>query len=190
MAPASLDQALALRCVRGDEEARRALFRAHRERVHVVLYRVLGSNREMEDLAQEAFAEIFASLGGYRGEASLATWIDRITTRVAYRWLRRRGPRAVHLEVVREPVAPDDPERSAWLREVARRLYAVLDGLDPKLRIAYALHVIDGRPLREVAALMESSLVATKTRVFRARRLVEGRAKRDRMLSEFLRGAP
>ncbi len=185
---ASTDHALAQRCLRGDEDARRALFRAHRERVHVVLYRVLGSNREMEDLAQEAFSEIFASLHAYRGEASLATWVDRITTRVAYRWLRRRPRPTVHLELVREPVAADDPERSAWLREVARRLYAVLDGLDAKYRVAYALHVIDERPMAEVAALMESTVVATKARVWRARRFVEARAKKDRLLAEYLGG--
>ena len=188
-AAAAVDHALALRCVRGDEDARRALFRAHRDRVHVVLYRVLGTNREMEDLAQEAFAEIFASLGGYRGEASLATWVDRITTRVAYRWLRRRERPPARLELVAEPASGDDPERTVWLREVARRLYALLDGLEPRQRVAYALCVLDERPLAEVAALTESTVVATKVRVFRARRFVEARAARDPLLREYLGGA-
>ena len=85
-------------------------------------------------------------------------------------------------------MAHDDPERTAWLREVARRLYAVLDTMSPKYRVAYALHVIDGRKLREVAALMDATLVATKTRVWRARRIVEAKAERDPWLSEYLGG--
>lgn len=188
--PAAEDRALARRCAGGDEAARRAFFRAHRERVHRVLYRVLGSNREMEDLAQEAFEQIFASLGRYRGDASLATWVDRITTRVAYRWLRRRERPPLRLEAVEEPRATDDPERALFMREAARRLYGILDRLEPKYRIAYALHVIDGRPLREVASLMDATLVATKTRVWRARRKVEARARHDAWLAELVRGEP
>jgi len=152
-----------------------------------VLYRILGTNREMEDLAQEAFLEIFRSLPRFRGEAQLSTWVDRITTRVAARHLRRKRGTPARLEAVAEPVDGDDPARTVELREVARRLYAVLDRLSPEMRIAYALHVVDGRSLREVAALTDATLVATKTRVWRARRAVEERAARDPLLREWVR---
>lgn len=72
-------------------------------------------------------------------------------------------------------------------RDAARRLYAVLDRIEARQRIAFTLHVIDGRPLQEVAQVMESSLVLTKTRVWRATREVEKRARRDPMLAGFLR---
>ncbi|MEQ9078877.1 MAG: RNA polymerase sigma factor [Sandaracinaceae bacterium] len=180
------DRSLARRCAAGDADAQRALFQAHRERVHVVLYRILGTNREMEDLAQEAFLEIFRSLPRFRGEAQLSTWVDRITTRVATRHLRRKKGTPARLEAVAEPVDGDDPARTVELREVARRLYGVLDALSPEMRIAYALHVVDGRPLREVAKLTDATLVATKTRVWRARRAVEARAARDPVLAEWV----
>lgn len=184
-----VDRELARRASEGDREAQHAIFHAHRERVHVVLHRVLGRSREMEDLVQEAWVAVFRSLAGFRGEASLATWIDRIATRAAYRHLTRRGPSAVRLEAL-PPVSGEGiaPDRTLHLREVARRLYALLDRLKPEHRIAYALAVIDERPLREVAHLTDSSLIATKNRVWRARRIIEERAAADPLLREFLNG--
>ncbi len=74
-------------------------------------------------------------------------------------------------------------------REATRHLYATLDGLAPKLRLAFALHAIDGRAIHEVAELMSATVVATKARVWRARRYVEKRANADPVLAEYLAAA-
>jgi RNA polymerase sigma-70 factor (ECF subfamily) len=181
------DLRLARRCVDGDREAQRALFRAHGARVHHILYRIMGSNRDMDDVLQECFLAVFRSLGNYRGEAGLGTWVDRVTTRTAFKVLSRRPKGRVPLEVL--PPLEDgdaDPERRALLREMARRLYAVLDELPPQYRLAYVLHVVDGRPVKEVAELTDSTVVAAKNRVWRARRRVEERAAGDPLLAELV----
>src|SRR5882762_10660741 len=87
------DVLLVDRCLTGEPAATRELFRRHRSRVHACLFRVLGSNRDMDDLLQEAFLQVFQSLRGWRAEASLATWIDRVAVRCAYRYLSQRGRR-------------------------------------------------------------------------------------------------
>ena len=79
------DVLLVDRCLTGEPAATRELFRRHKNRVHACLFRVLGSNRDMDDLLQEAFLQVFQSLRGWRAEASLATWVDRVSVRVAYR---------------------------------------------------------------------------------------------------------
>jgi len=175
MAPDSTDDiGLADRCAAGDRSAQRQVFEENRLRVHATLYRILGSNREMEDLIQEAFLQIFRSIGSYRGEARLATWISRVTARVAYAFLARNRVPTVALESIPDAAHPEPgADMHAIAREGLRRLYAVLNRIEPKQRIAFALHVIDGRPLREVATITESSLVATKTRVWRARKELE-----------------
>jgi RNA polymerase sigma-70 factor (ECF subfamily) len=187
------DAELARRCIAGDELARRALFDAHRARVHHVLHRVLGNNRDIDDVIQDAFIAIFRSLPTYRGEALLATWIDRVTVRVALRSVRRR-PRdhAPALEVVLADDPARGPDRRAEAREAARRLYAILDEVEPKHRAAFALHAIEGMPLREVANVMEATLIATKLRVWRTRQRVETAARNDELLRGYLAdgGAP
>lgn len=185
------DLALARRCASGDTAAQRQLFREQRMRVHRTLYRILGSNREMEDLVQEVFIEVFRSLDRFRGEAKLATWIARISSRVAMAHIGKRRPAAQSLDSVPEMAAREpNAEQVAAVREAAERLYLALDRVDAVQRIAFALHVIEGLPLREVADVMEASLVATKSRVWRARRELERRASRDPLLAGFLGRAP
>lgn len=181
------DLSLAQRCVAGERAAQRELFDREKRRVHAALYRILGSNTYMDDLVQESFFEVFRSLKNFRGEASLGTWVDRCTVRVAYAHLTRKRPKMAQLELVPEiPAGDASAEDRALAREAGRRLYAELDRIEPTHRLAFTLHAIDGRSLEEVAKLMEASVVATKARVWRARQALEKRARRDPVLASFL----
>lgn len=184
----SNDLALARRASEGDRAAQRELFHAQKSSVHHTLFRILGANRELEDLLQDAFLEIFRALPSFRGDSALSRWCQTIATRTAYLSIGRRKPTPVDLELVEDSVANGDPDlhRVAHAREAARRLYAAMDRLDPKHRIAFALAVIDGLPLSEVAQLTESSIVAVKTRVWRARRELFKRASKDPVLAGYL----
>ena len=127
------DVLLVDRCLTGEPAATRELFRRHRGRVHACLFRVLGSNRDMDDLLQEAFLQVFQSLRGWRAEASLATWIDRVAVRVAYRYLSQRGRRDPDRSDRRRGRDRARRRRPGARRQLARdgvkRLYAVLDEL-------------------------------------------------------------
>lgn len=190
------DVLLVDRCLTGEPAASRELFRRHKQRVHASLFRVLGSNLDMDDLLQEAFLQVFQSLRGWRAEASLATWIDRVAVRCAYRYLAQRRRR-----ITTEPITDDDIVEIAVLepghgthRQLARdgvaRLYAALDELSPAARLAFTLHELDGRSIAETAELVGSSVTATKLRVWRARKRIETVAAEDVVLREFLAGAP
>lgn len=183
------DVVLVDRCLGGEAAATRELFRTHRRRVHACLYRVLGSNTELDDLMQDAFLQVFSSLRSWRAEASLATFIDRITVRVAYRYLgqkRRRVP-AISLldEHVQSSLAPNSVARHQ-ARAAVRRLYEVLSTMSPATRLAFTLHELEGRSMAEVGALLGSSVTATKVRVWRARRTIDAAAATDAALKDFL----
>lgn len=181
------DLDLARRCTRGEHEAQRAFFAEHRRRVHLVLYRILGSNRDIDDVVQDAFVEIFRSLPGFRGDAQLSTWIDRICVRVAHRHIAQRvRARAPSLELVVADDPARAPDRRAEAREAARRLYAILEKVEVAHRIAFVLHAVDGRPLREVADITGATVIATKLRVWRTRQRVDEAARRDPVLRAFL----
>lgn len=182
------DVALARRAADGERMAQRELFQAQKHAVHHTLFRILGSNRDIEDLLQDAFLEIFRALASFRGDSSLATWCRTIATRVAYLAIAKRKPPTVELALVEDLVANDAPaaDRVAHARDAARRLYAALDRIDAKQRIAFALFAIDGLSIAEVAALTESSRVAVKTRIWRARKDVMKRAASDAVLRGYL----
>jgi DNA-directed RNA polymerase specialized sigma24 family protein len=107
--------------------------------------------------------------------------------RIAYLAISRRRPPAVELALVEDTLASDaDVRRHVQVREAARRLYAALDRIEAKQRIAFALAVIDGKSLAEVAELTQSSVFAIKTRVWRARRELMRRAGKDVVLASYL----
>src|SRR5579862_1246897 len=103
------DRALARRAAGGDRAAQRELFHAQRAPVHHTLYRILGSNRDLEDLLQDAFLEIFRALGSFRGDSSLTRWCQTIATRVAFLSISKRKPPAVDLALVEESLPAGAP---------------------------------------------------------------------------------
>lgn len=181
------DRTLAARAAAGDRHAQREVFSRTRNAVHGVLYRILGSNREMEDVAQDAFVAVFRSIHGYRGDSALTTWCCAIATRTAWAHLERRKPATTNLELVPEvPDGAPDAARVIAARLATQRVYAALDKLDPRLRVTFALAVLDERPLAEVAALTGASVVAVKTRLWRARRELAKRAAKDPALADYI----
>jgi RNA polymerase sigma-70 factor (ECF subfamily) len=180
------EAALVAKCVAGDPDAQRALFEQERARVHRLLYRVMGSNAQLDDLIQDAFLEVFRSLPGFRGESTLKTWIDRCAVRVAYAHFKRKRRHPVLLAVPEEASDAPSVEERTSMRQAVRRVYAELNRLEPNQRIAFTLFAIEGRSQRDVADIMSSTIATVKIRVWRARRALEEGARRDPLLAEFL----
>jgi RNA polymerase sigma-70 factor (ECF subfamily) len=180
------ESGLVARCQAGEPAALRALFDRERLRVHGLLYRVVGANTHMDDLIQDTFLEVFRSLPGFRGDSSLRTWIDRCAVRVAYAHFERKKRQPLLEPVYDVSSGAPSPEERTSRRDAVRRLYAELDRLDPRQRMAFTLFALEGRSLREVATIMESTVATAKIRAWRAQRMLERKAKRDPLLSEFL----
>lgn len=182
------DWELARGAAEGERQAQQQLFRRLKTAVHATLYRVLGSNRHMEDLLQECFIEVFRSLGSYRGEAKLTTWADRIAVRVAFHYLKRQSGHELR-ELDSEPPSlrlVGSPEDDAQHREGVARVYAALGKLKPEYRIAFALFALDGRSIEEIASITNVSLVAAKSRISRGRHKLWSLARKDDVLMTYL----
>jgi RNA polymerase sigma-70 factor (ECF subfamily) len=176
-------------CRRGDRAALERVLVAESQRIERLLVRMVGGGADAEDLLHEVFVAAMEGFPRFRGEASVRTWLARIAVRVAYDHLRRpfRRERATLRLVASEgdAVAPT-PDMMLESQRVSERLDHHLASLGPKNRIALILHVVEGRPMAEVAALMAATVAATKTRVFLGRRALLRRVKGDRVLGELL----
>jgi RNA polymerase sigma-70 factor (ECF subfamily) len=180
------DLALAEQAAAGDRPAQREVFRALKGMIHATLYRVLGSNEHMEDLLQDAFVEIFRSLPRYRGESKLTSWAAPIAARVAYHHLRSKRARKDNVVVPFQLHVVGSPEDHAQHREGLQRLYRLLRRMSPDQHVAFALFTVDGRSIEEIATMTESSTVAVKNRISRARRRLWDAARKDRVLAYYL----
>lgn len=177
-------------CRRGDRRALDTVLRAHIPDIERLIIRLLGPSADIEDLLQNTLMAAVSSFPRFRGEASVRTWLSRIAVNVVREHLRRPQQRRMFLQLVPADdarVAPaPGPERLAMQRECLDRLYHHLDRIGPKKRIALILHVFEGRPIDEVAALMGATPAATKSRVFWARRSLLHRASKDPALRELI----
>jgi len=175
-------------CRQGDPRALEALFTAQAPVLERILGRLLGPTADVEDALQQTFIAAMRGLPQFRGEARVETWLGRIAVRQAYELLRKpERKRRAQLDLVAEPSdGRPGPDRQREGRRQLERLYAHLESLGPKKQLAFVLHVIDGRPMDEVAALMGASTPATKSRVMWARRALLRKARRDPLLRELV----
>src|SRR2546423_11345143 len=117
-APADGD--LVARCREGDRGAWRLLYERHAPTVHRFICALGVPEHEREDACQEVFMAIYRSLGRFRGDARLSTWIYRIAARGANRLVQRRRLNAlVSRLLLRRPPPPPPPDPSGQTRAVA-----------------------------------------------------------------------
>ena len=171
-------------CRRGDRSALQAVFTAHAPYLERVLWRVAGRSLDVEDLLQSTLMAAIEAFPRFRGEAHVRTWLARIAVRTAQDRLRS----AAHRLRTDVPDLETTTDRDFDTRRKLERLEHHLSTLGPKKRTAFVLHVFEGMPLEEVAALMGAGIAATKSRVFWARRELMKRAARDPFLRELAAG--
>lgn len=181
-------------CRRGDRRALEDVLHRYTPELERLLIRLIGPEAEVDDILQNALMAVVAAFPRYRGEASLRTWMTRIAVRSAADALRRPQRRRTVLQVVPAlEVAGTPPEHGPDRRAVGRwqlsRVYEHLSAMPPKRRVPLILHVLEGYPIEEVAALTGTTRAATKSRIFWARRALVAKARRDPLLREWVAGS-
>jgi RNA polymerase sigma-70 factor (ECF subfamily) len=151
--------------------------------VRGVVYRAVGPGHETEDLVQEVFAGLFKNPGMLREPSALRPFLVSIAMRKARTALRRRRARSwLRLSVdgtLPEVLSQDGDPR---VREAVRRLFAILNDLDDRGRLAFVLRHAEGYELTEVAAALGVSLATIKRSLARAEAHVHRRARNDDIL--------
>jgi RNA polymerase sigma-70 factor (ECF subfamily) len=180
------DAALATAAVEGDPGAHAAIWDRYSPLIRRLLLRGIGS-ADVEDLVQEVFLRFHTHRKLLRDPEALRSFLCGIAVRVAGAELRARRVRS-WLRLTRDGVLHDfeAPTADQNARRAVRRLYAILDGLNPKSRLAFVLHFIEGWELVDVAATFEVSLATIKRRLSRAYLHVFARAQADDLLVGYL----
>jgi RNA polymerase sigma-70 factor (ECF subfamily) len=128
-----IDARTLARARHGDGVAFTALVRHYDDGLRALAYRLLGDRARMDDALQEAYLNAYRALPGFRGDASLRTWLYRIVYNACLDELRRSRS-VVAIDSVRTlPARTADPAESLSVRE---SLAAALDGLPPEDRAA------------------------------------------------------
>lgn len=185
---------LVRRAQSGDERAFHELFLRHREDVARIVYRTLGPDPDLDDIVQEAFVQIFRSIGRFRGDSKLSTWIYRIVTNVARMHLRSRRARPTLTQGTTADLARvdegQDPAEITARNARLRALYRHLDQLSDKKRTVLVLHDFEGLAPSEISKIVEAPVLTVRTRLFYARRELYAALSKDPQLLEVASALP
>lgn len=180
-------------CQKGDTAAFEELVRRFERKVFGLIYQVVRSANEVEDIAQEVFTKLFFSLPQFRLEASFEAWLYRITVNQCCDYLRKRKrtPHVNESELSAEEAAyfervgsfSQNKEMDISLRlEIKQTADNLLSALPPQERSLLVLKEVEELSIEELMAIFKASRSAIKVRLFRARRrlksLYETRMKR------------
>jgi RNA polymerase sigma factor (sigma-70 family) len=162
-----------------DQELLADRFEEHRDYLHAVAYRMLGTTSEADDAVQEAWLRL--SRTGDDGLDNLRAWLTTVVGRVCLDMLRSRKARREepggdeHIEPLVTDVTEENPAEEAELAEgVGVAMMVVLETLSPAERIAFVLHDMFAVPFSEIAEISGRSADAVRQLASRARRRVRG----------------
>ncbi|MDP4938163.1 MAG: sigma-70 family RNA polymerase sigma factor [Verrucomicrobiales bacterium] len=161
----------------GDIRAFEELVERHQRAVIGTVAKMLGNASDAEDIAQQVFVRIWKSAVRYEAQAKFTTWLFTITRNHDYTEVRRRQRKPTVSVDEREEtthrtvedlqaVSPDDEMLQTELEEAIDR---AIQGLPDKQRMAVVLRRYEEMPYEEIAAVLEMSIPAVKSLLFRAR---------------------
>ena len=148
----------------GDLEALENVYRAFRGPVYSLGRRMCGNEEDAEDVLQETFLEVCRSIGRFRGEGSLWSWIRQVAASKALMLLRRERGRAGN----GGPVPPDALGTSPPEPTAPIDLEAALGRLSPATRAVLWLHDVEGYTHEEIGEMMGGTASFSKSQLSRA----------------------
>jgi RNA polymerase sigma-70 factor (ECF subfamily) len=176
----------------GDESAFEAIVRRHGRRAFRVARKMLPTDEDAEDLAQEAFVRVFRNLERFDFNHDFTTWLYRIVTNLTIDHLRKRRPTMSTSGVLDEDdgdldLADPRDERPAdriESTETARAVQDCLAALAPHFQSVLVLRELEGLPCTEIAEIVGATHVTVRWRLHRGRKLFQEEWERRERLAE------
>jgi RNA polymerase sigma-70 factor (ECF subfamily) len=183
--PSANDAELARLIGEGNHDAFVLMMRRHNRMLFRAARSILRDDAEAEDALQEGYLQAFRSIGKYRGDAKLSTWLTRIVVNeaIARGRKQRRHAGVTPLYPGDEPEAQvaadgaagsdiDSPERGAMRAQTRLLLEQSLDALPEVFRTVFILRAVEEMSGEEVAACLDIPEATVRSRFFRARAML------------------
>ncbi len=177
------EKALIRRLQTGETSAFRELVENHKRTLFNLAYDLLGNAQDAEDISQEAFIKVHRSIGDFRGEAQLGSWMYRIVVNLC---LNRRRKKALSEMELRDSFEESelhagtptsdhaaDPEKTAEAEIMRQHLRRALDQLSPQQKTIFVLRHDEDLPLAEIGSMLKISEGTVKSQLFRALRKLQ-----------------
>jgi len=177
------EQAWARAAQKGDQAAFMHIVEAYQRPVYNLCYRMLDDPTEAEDAAQETFLRAYTKLKTYNPRLKFSSWLFSVASHYCIDRLRQRRYQFISWDELppwRPLSTPEpEPEDATLAREAHDMLHQLLDSLPPDYRAATILRYWYEMSYDEIAATLDTSVSAIKSRLFRARQMMAEKYKAD-----------
>lgn len=186
------DAELARRVGGGSEAAFRMLMHRYNQTLFRTARSILRDDAEAEDALQDAYIAVYRSIGTFRGDAKLSTWLTRIVVNESLARLRKMRRRAQVIPIDGEAEAalavaeirmsedsPNPTERAAISSQSRRLIEAKIDELPDVFRTVFVMRAVEDMTIEEVATALGIPEATVRTRFFRARGLMREALARE-----------
>lgn len=162
----------------GDRQAFTQLVDTYKNRVFNTIISIIQQQQDAEDLTQEVFIQVFNSIGSFRGEAKLSTWIYKISIMKSYEFERNKKAQKrldffknmVGLGTIQNEFSDFvHPGVELINKEKAKHLFSALKKLPDNQRTVFTLIKIEGLSYQEVAEIMNKSVKSIEGLMIRAK---------------------
>lgn len=133
--------------------------------------RMCRNEEDAQDIAQESLIAAVRNLDGFRGEASVSTWLYTIARSFCIKKRRRKKGSPESMETLHDaiPATADRADEQVQRRDFEQALERVLNSLEESQREVFMLRDIEGLSAKEVAGTLGISEAAVKSRLHRVR---------------------
>lgn len=166
------DEELARLAAGGDAAAFGEIYERYRRRVYAIALRMTCNAADAEDLTQDSFVSVLRWIGGFRGEASFASWLYRLAVNQVKMHFRRHKVRPEYQTGDGEIPEPESViTRHAGSEQVIDRLALeeAVQRIPKGSRAIFILHDVEGYEHKEVGRLMGCTEGTSKSQLHRAR---------------------
>jgi len=179
------DRRLVEQARQGDGAAFRALIEQYKKKIYEVALDMTGNHHDAEDISQDVFLKAFRSLPGFRGRASVSTWLYRMTVNACIDRSRKKAWRAINPKgaLIEDGIYPkaqgrdslSDPEKELEKALLQRHIRQALDSLTQRERAVFVLRHYHAMPLKEIAECLNVTVGTVKSTLFRALKRLQKR---------------
>lgn len=175
---------------RGDRTEFEQFVNAFKDRVYSTCLSFIPNQHDAQDLSQEVFLEVYASVAHFKENAQLSTWVYRIAVNKCLEEIRRRKQQKrsaffkglLGIESEAEQISGDKfdhPGFQAENKEKAEMLFAAIGSLPENQKIAYNLTQVEGYSYDEASKIMGTTIGAIESLLFRAKKNLRKTIKRE-----------
>ncbi len=172
----AVEKGLINRIRNGEPEAFAEFLHHHHHTVHSLIFQMVSSREDAEELTQDVFIKAYQKINSFRGESAISTWLYRIAYNTAISAVRKKKPIFLPLDentnhhipeaVVDEILNRDHDE------QLLQSIKQAIDKLNPEEKGLISLYYTQGRPVKEIATIMKLTKANVKIKLFRIRKKI------------------